>query len=243
MIKYIIENSYSGLLTAVFNKYKDNDSEIEIISNISNYSFLDSIKSIKCDTQKALRVDNKLKTILKPINYKGIKTALKSGCEDKYTIIFNYICEVINVESDVTDNFNNSNVFKYNELLSKIKLEVHRFTGFIRFNLLKNDIYYAKFNPDNDICELLLPHFIKRFPLMKFVLHDENHNVLSAYDGKHSKTVKAYFKLNQKLDSLGKLFKTYCESVSIKERKNLKLMKNYMPKRYHINAPEKDELL
>ena len=78
---------------------------------------------------------------------------------------------------------------------------------------------------------------------MKFVLHDENHNVLSAYDGKHSKTVKAYFKLNQKLDSLGKLFKTYCESVTIKERKNLKLMKNYMPKRYHINAPEKDELL
>ena len=44
-------------------------------------------------------------------------------------------------------------------------------------------------------------------------------------------------------DEFATLFKTYYNSIFIKERKNERTMLGFMPKRYHKNLPEKNELL
>ncbi len=40
-----------------------------------------------------------------------------------------------------------------------------------------------------------------------------------------------------------RLFKEYYQHIAIQERKNTKLMLNFMPRRYHKNLLERDELL
>ncbi len=78
---------------------------------------------------------------------------------------------------------------------------------------------------------------------MAFILHDYHFNVLCAYNNGEKKIIRTKIPPLKIKDEASVLFKAYYNSVNIKERKNLKLMKNYMPKRYHKNMFEKDELV
>ena len=78
---------------------------------------------------------------------------------------------------------------------------------------------------------------------MPFIIHDLNHNVISAYNNGKSKTVYQSLEPMNISDEFEKLFKTYYDTIFIKERQNEKCMLNFMPKRYHKNMPEKNELI
>ena len=239
---YIIENSLENLLTAVFESYKNKDKQVSIFTNTCQTSCLEETKIIKTDGEKANRVEKALRKILN-YSYNHIKLAFRSGETSKNTVIFNYICETVNANDNISENFANSSVYSFYEIFRKVQKEVHHLKGFIRFSKTEEGIYYATFSPDNDVCDLLLPHFIKRYSSMPFILHDYKYNKLCAYNGKESKIVYEKIPPLKVKDEVNFLFKTYYKTVNIKSRQNIKLMKNYMPKRYHINMPEKDELL
>lgn len=238
MIKYLIDDSYEGLLTAVYYAYKSKENVQEVVSYTAQLSLLDQIKKVPLEYDLATKVDNKLKKIMSLNSYRELKLSLRSGEKDKLTIIFKYVIYTIDSESDVSKNFLNKWVLKFSELIYKIKHEIHRYTGFIRFQKTVEGIYYANFLPDNNICDLLLPHFIKRYNSMPMILHDLKYDVLSAYNGKESKIVNKKLPPLKVDDSVIELFKKYYKSVNIESRRNLKLQRNYMPKRYAKFMPE-----
>ena len=130
------------------------------------------------------------------------------------------------------------------DLLKQITFEIHRFEGFIRFEESVDGYYYAHFSPDNDITWLLMPHFTARFANQAFIIHDVKRNVLGMYDGQNSSQVNAEDRqvtiyLSEEELNFKKLWQTYYKSVNIKERKNHKLMKNFLPVRYWEHLPEK----
>lgn len=239
---YIIENSLENLFTAVFESYKNKDKRVSVYCENCQTSCLEETKIIKTDGEKAKRVEKSLKKIL-GYSFNHIKLAFRSEENDKNTIIFNYICETVNANENISENFANLSVYSFYEILRKVQKEIHHLHGFIRFSKTEEGIYYAPFYPDNDVCDLILPHFIKRYRSMPFILHDYKFNKLCAYNGKESKIISEKIPPLKIKDDINSLFKTYYQSVNIESRKNLKLMKNYMPKRYHVNMPEKDELL
>lgn len=244
MINYVYDGTFLGLLTVVFESYKSKIFPNKIYKkNCFQLDLTIKNKEIITSLEKANRVKVKLLKLLEKNNYNQLKVAFFSTLLDKDLIIFYYIKEIIDCGLDVSNNYQNSNIFAYSVLIKKVKFEVHRFLGFIRFSQLDNGIYYAVFEPDNLINELILPHFIKRYKTMPFILHDVKNGVISWYNTKNYKTIyKKIPKLNSK-DEFEKLFKTYYESVNIKSRKNTRNMFNFMPKRYHKNLPEKNELL
>ena len=240
---YLIENSYYGLLSAVYKYYTEKPNDVKIFDNFSQLSFIDEVFSVITEEKNAKRIDDRIKKLLSRSNYYDINLALKSGDENKFNIIFKYVCEILDTQKDVSDNYNSESVFKFNEILLKVKKEIHHLKGFIRFSKCENGIYYSYFKPDNDILEKILPHFINRYKSMPFILHDIAFDKLCAYNGNEYKIVNKKIPPLKVKDDFNKLFKIYYESVNIKSRKNLKTMRNYMPKRYQINMPEKDELL
>lgn len=243
MKTYIIKDTFNGLLSAIFYYYANKDNNVLVFSNYNKTSFIDEIIEIEENPNNALRVNTKLKKILKLGSYNKIFIALKSGNENKYTIVFNYLVESINHSQDISTFLSNKSVYAFYEITSQVLLEAHRYKGFIRFNKTSDGIYYACFSPDNDICELIFPHFIRRFTSMPFILHDTTFNRLCAYNGKEKRVATKKLQPLKINDEISKLFKTYYDSVNIESRKNTKLMLNYMPKRYHKNMPEKNELL
>lgn len=55
----------------------------------------------------------------------------------------------------------------------KVSRESHRMLGLIRFRNLPEDIYYAPIKPDFNILTILAPHFARRLPSQKWVIHDK----------------------------------------------------------------------
>ncbi|MBO5889580.1 MAG: TIGR03915 family putative DNA repair protein [Clostridia bacterium] len=239
---YIIDNDLNSLYSAIFLAYSEKQFNVKVYSKNAQLTLFDEVKKVKTDTEKAKRVETLLKKILKG-NYSDIKLAFRSGLGDKNSIIFNYLIETINANKDISENFSNTSVLEFYEIVNKVKKEIHHLKGFIRFSKTNNGIYYAKFLPDNDVCDLILPHFKARYKSMPFILHDYKFNKLCAYNGKDSKIVNKKISPLTVSDDINLLFKTYYDSVNIIDRKNLRLMKNYLPKRYHVNMPEKNELL
>ena len=137
MIKYIIEDSYDGILSAIFDSFIFKEKPTMVTTFESQIDLLSSIKTIKITKEKVERVDKKLFSILSLTNYKLIKTALLSGQENKHFIIFNYLYKIISCNSDVSNMYNDSDIFNYYALVKKITLEAHRFKGFIRFSKSK----------------------------------------------------------------------------------------------------------
>ena len=235
---YVIDDSYNGLLSAIFESFLLKQTIEKVVTFWQEQNLFEQVFTIKCDTEKAKRVDTKLKKILSPYNYSQVKIALLSGIENKYTIIFNYLVKIINCGYDVSENFADNDMFLYNNLLKKIYLE--------RFNKTLSGIYYAKYSPDNDITCLIFPHFIKRFNIQPFIIHDEKRNVFALHNKSENAIIQGELdttKLGVTTDDYATLFKTYYNSVTIKERANRKLMLTYLPLRYNKYLVEKDELL
>lgn len=240
---YLIDGTFKGLLTAVFNAYLTKKFPSSVCCGNVQLEIGGETVKIQTDDVKAERVIKKLTKILDEKEFNNLKISLKSCDEAKYTVTFNYIVKTIDFGYSISTKFTDTTVFRFDKIVSRVLLEVHRFKGFIRFSKLDEGIYYAKYFPDNDINTLILPHFVKRYKNMPFIIHDTNHNVISAHLNGKTKTVTAKINPLKICDEANKLFKEYYQTVFIPERANSKTMLNFMPKRYHSNLPEKDELL
>ena len=186
-----------------------------------------------------------MKGVATPNVLKDLNLALKSGQENKFTVIFNYLKAVIdNKKIDVSKNFADQRILAFCDLLKKITNEIHRFKGFIRFEESRDGYFYAHYTPENDITWLLMPHFTARLADQAFIIHDTKRNVLALYDGQSVRQVDGgdgivTVYLSDEEVNFRKLWQTYYDSVNIKERKNHRLMKSFLPIKFWKNLPEK----
>lgn len=240
---FIIDGSADGLFTALFNAYLIKEFPTAISTGEIQLSFCENCIDVLTDKDKADRVFKKLEKILPHSELERIFIALKHDDPARFTIVFNYLKVIIDANKNLSEKFSDKRVFRFDNMVRQVLHEVHKFKGFIRFSKLENGIYYAKYEPDNDITQLIMPHFKARFKNMQFIIHDLKHDVIGAYSNGKSKIVNKQINALSVNDEFATLFKTYYNSIFIKERKNERTMLGFMPKRYHKNLPEKNELL
>ena len=242
MKRYLFDQTFIGIFTCAYYALK-NGEKPKICSNL-NYqpSLLFEDFEIESNTEIYKKVKNALIKISAK-TFKYLEIAFKSKNSEKYEVIFNCIIKTILSKQNLLENFSDEHFFSLNKIVDSVRLEAHRFLGFIRFSKTENGVFYSHFEPDNDVIEMILPHFLKRFYAIPFILHDVKHGKLIAcYKGKYIRRFNE-FKEAKVVDNYSKLFKNYYDTIYIKERKNEKAMNNFMPKRYHKNLPEKNELL
>ena len=246
MIIYLYDGSFDGLYTAIFESYERKEELNDITVTALSYGFFDTVRNIKTDKVKAERVKRKLNFLLKNESKIALDYAFRSNDENKEIIIYNYVKKILKVNADISDNYSDASIYALHTIYEKVRKERHLFLGFTRFSLTEYGIYYAKIAPDNNIADLLLPHFKRRYSSMPFIIHDEKRNIFACYnDNKTSvftsnEGAKLFKNVN---DNFAKLFKKYYDTVNIKQRKNLKTMRNFLPTKYHANLPERNELL
>ncbi len=239
---YVYDSTFEGIFTSAYYALKNKETP-KIYSKL-NYEPCFLLEHIEIETN--LEIYKKVKNALIKISAKTftyLEVAFKSNSDKRHEVIFNCIIKTILVKKDLLLNFSDFHFFNLNKIVDAVRLEAHRFLGFIRFSKSQNGVFYACFEPDNDIIDLILPHFKKRFYAIPFILHDvKNGKLYATFKGKTERHFNLYKKAKIS-DDYAKLFKTYYDTVFIKERKNERQMLNYMPRRYHKNMPEKNELL
>jgi probable DNA metabolism protein len=239
MIIYLYDDTFEGLLTAIYDTFYCKDlSSVSIFGkNEPNAPLLlGEIIEITTDKNKFKKVRDSIINKLDFLSFKKIYLVYLSNYEDKDMVIFKYLKTAFKLGHNV-HNFLNVDVIRLVENINrKVLNECHRFEGFIRFNYIDEKFLYSSIEPDNDILELLGDHFKNRFPREYFIIHDISRQKALIYNTNLYEIIdmdkETYEKLKFNNDEYTKLWKAYFKSTTIEERRNLKLQCRIMPKRY-----------
>ncbi len=239
MIYYFCDGTPESFFTAVFDAYNKecfitSDSEIQL--------------SLGCETVRVLADAEKCRRVLQGLKKydrnaeEDILTALRNCSAQKEQVCFLYIKCIFERKTAIKNAYSLPAVVDFNDLLYKITGETHRLKGLLRFKETANGTFYAPYSPDNNITDLLMPHFAARFKAEKFVIHDIERGIAGLYNGEYWITAhigKAEICLSENESTFESLWKEYYKSVNVKERPHEKQMKRSMPVRYWKFLPEK----
>lgn len=235
---YIYDDSFEGLLTAIYNSFYSKNPPTAIYgkgqSNVP--LLLDEIIEIITEKDKFIKVKDSIINKIDFLSLKKIYLVYLSNHEDKAIIIFKYLKIAFKLGNNV-HNFLNIDIIRLVDTINRrVSMECHRFEGFIRFNYIDKKFLYSSIEPDNDILELIGDHFKNRFSKEYFIIHDISREKALIYNQMSYEIIvldkDTYEHLKSNDDEYSNLWNAYFKSTTIEERKNLKLQCRMMPKRY-----------
>ena len=246
------DNTLEGFLTAVFEvfEYKYLDVNISGGNKNQNMFFSEPVHVIT-NIEKSDRVLARLEKQLGKDGVRQILYAFLSETEDVENILFRAIKYAVdNPSRNVFKDFSNADVLQVSKLVKSVGREKHRMEAFIRFELLKDGIYFAKIFPDFNVLTLIIRHFKNRYQDQKWLIYDFKRGYGVYYDLESTEVVTFDDDIQNKLqndDSIfdekeikyQKLWVEYFDHTNIKERKNTKLHVQHVPKRYWKYLTEK----
>lgn len=238
---YIFDGTKNGFLSAFLEAF--NDTHALVTSKQTQLPLGEEPIFVATNAERAERAENRLLSFDRDCMF-DLDRLLRCGQEDSEQTAFEYLRFLAQQKRPVGKQLAVPCVFKAVNYMKKVGLEIHHMHGFLRFMETESGALYAPFSPDNDICDLLAPHFRARLPKYPFVLHDIKRQKATVYDGKN--TFNAYLPHADVLISADeegwqKLWKGYYKAVNIPSRERIRQMKNFMPVRYWKHLPEKQE--
>lgn len=240
---FLYDGSFEGLLTSIYHSFY---SPIPPDSIYEKNTFQADMLTIPTIIETDIDKMNKVKTAIihkiDSITVRNVYLIYLSNENEKGIIMYSYLKEAFKLGSDIHNFLHLDIVKKVNLLCRRVKLEAHRFKGFVRFSYINNQFLYSTINPDNNILELICPHFMNRFSNENWIIHDVNRNIAGVYN-QHSLEIfyvepEEFNNIKNLKDEYSILWKEYFNSTNIKERENIRLQKRMMPKRYWAHIPE-----
>ncbi|MEO2605184.1 TIGR03915 family putative DNA repair protein, partial [Clostridium butyricum] len=151
-------------------------------------------------------------------------------------VIFKYLKSAFKYKKNIHAFLHIDIVRQIDEIKKRVSFEAHKFKGFVRFKSIDNNFLYCSIEPDNNILELIGDHFMKRFSNEYWIIHDIYRNKAIIYDTNKYEIIELLQddckNLLDHKDEYSSLWKCYFKFTTIEERKNLRLQRQMMPKRY-----------
>lgn len=260
----VYESSFEGWLSAVFYVYENrlqNQPYLQLI-DIDDYqpSLIDTASYVAVDDIKAQRVLTKLNNVF---GHSGMRQLLwgflseKQGIGSVLFLVVKYALDYPNRQ--VLEDLGNLAVLELAQTVKSVGREKHRMEAFVRFEHTKEDIYFARVEPDFNVLPLIGEHFRQRYQDQQWAIYDLKRGYGIFYD--QSKSVKGKPAALQTIVDVTdevlfnpssihseqekqyqRFWQGYFANVNISERKNPRLHKQYLPQRYWKYLTEKQVL-
>lgn len=242
MIDYLYDGTFEGLLTCIYNHYYVDKAAGIYTRDQYQPSLLNGYMEVETDEDKATTVYDAIEKKISGYDLKRVYRAFLTCDPDKEMKILNYIVLGFRKGSSVSMLHGNDTVLAVQALEKKISVEKERMLQFVRFSVMKNNILYARIEPDNDVLELTVHHFCDRYRNDPFVIHDvKRSKALIALQGEWYISHFEERDVPEATDdekAYRRLWKNYFDNIAIKERKNTRCQRNFMPTRYWKNLTE-----
>ena len=248
----IYDGSFDGFLTGIFEIYEYGLKEVVIMKETEwQTNIFGNEHLVITDKRKVERV---WKGLQQRLSGKGLGQIYKAFLSEFIQIentLLAYIQHAFRSSGSVEYDFSHPAVLTVSQTATKVAKEKHRMEAFVRFQLTKDNLYYATVQPDYNVLPLICDHFEKRYADQQWLIYDVQRRYGIYYDLKttevveinfhdqtsHGKNVQAIIAEEEMLYQV--LWQQYFESVNIAARKNLKLHIQHMPRRYWRFLTEK----
>ena len=250
---FSFDNTFEGFLTLVFESYYHKQFPDEILSGEGSQGFLFGAEmAVVTDDQKAERVWNGIVNKSSEDNAHRIYRVFLSELPESPLLLMKYVRLILESGKNEETNFSAPEVVEFNTLHQKVCREAQRIHMFTRFQKTVEGSYYASFAPMYNVLPLCIPHFRDRFADQQWIIYDLKRNYGFLYDLKSvTRIVFDDLKVNPLNGQLHpsllaedeklfqKLWKHYFKSICIEERRNDKVHRQHLPKRFWKYLPEK----
>lgn len=249
----IYDGSFNGFLTAVFVAFDEKINVADIQKNGQGQNGLFSeTETIFTHVEKAKRVWNGIRNK----NHNAIANvyfAFLSETEGVELMLYTYIQKLMATTLEKQMDYSDGIVLYIDQLAKKVGREKHRMEAFVRFQLTKDDIYFANIEPDFDVLPLISKHFRNRYADQQWLIYDVKRKYGIYYNLDRVEMVslnlkEIHFNKIHKSDAFlseeydyQTLWNDYFKSTGIKSRINPKLHTQHVPKRYWKYLSEKKE--
>lgn len=246
------EDTPQGIFSAVYEawelKLDLNTVSLQAVNDRNNHNLelFAEYKQVTTNQEKAKKVMNTLQTRYSQKTMEEIYYIACSAAADKGEVIFQCIRALLRMGKRATMQLSNPYMLRAMELFRNVANERHHFLGFLRFMESSQNILIGRMQPQNNITELLMPHFAERFPQERFIIWDVERNLagiheqgdeywilfLSAEQERHLAQVCSH------KDGSEDLWRIFLEGISIRERENRKLQQSNLPLRFRTYMTE-----
>lgn len=251
---FLYDNTFEGFLSTVFHRY---ETKIEPSAILGNRTYQSNIfaKKHKIDTVEphAKRVWQGIEKKTNKELCQKIYRVFLSGEPNVELLLMEFIKKCFSTGGKVDEDLTDPTVLAFNKINRKVTFEAHRAIMFIRFQKTSDGTYFAPFDPQYNVLPLCIKHFKDRFSDQKWVIYDTRRNYGYFFDLEQVSEIKIKNSQvhpisgsidRESLDSseldFQALWNDYFQSINIVERKNPKVHKQFLPKRFWKYLPEKN---
>ncbi len=239
----LYDGSFEGLLAAVFDSYSYSPPPQSLdTADIYQPRLGCRYQEAAADPQKTARVIAGVRRCMGNLGYRKIWQAFLHDGGDKATVIYRYIRLGMREGERIHHMLTHPVVMALDKLVALTGREANFLTEFIRFSELEGHVYYAEITPEHYVLPLVMPHFAARMNTQPFLIHDKTHGVAGVYDrsGWYLVSTEDMTVPSLSADEVAyrRLWKTFYDTIAIKERINPNLRRQLMPKKYWKNMTE-----
>ena len=243
MNTYLYDGTFDGLLTAYFYAYKDTNLYTICAQAKHQPALHETVKQIATQTDKAERIRKSVYDKLSSTVMYNLYLLYLSELPDCDVLGLRYLRLCYQHGISINQAKHHPVIRQVEDYRYKVTRELDRMKGFLRFQQIDKQVYYAKFAPDHNQLPLLRRHLMRRFSDQKWIVHDQRRNIALVYNLFDSMIVpltqeEATALLQDKQDDYIHLFQRYFNTIAIKERTNKRLQDQSMPHRYRQYMPE-----
>lgn len=252
MPAFVYDQSFEGLLTVIFEAFRQKTFPEALLSPDDDPPLLASrIVEVETDPEKAGRVWAGLEKKLSPLALKQFIYAWLTGEAAEAELAVRYVRAVFGGVRE-TD-FSHPDVMGLRRTAFKVGREKEQMLQFVRFQKTVDGVYFAAVNPVYNVVPLVLDHFADRFADQKWIIYDLGRGFGFYYDLESLCEIDFYKPVDQKTGRLNEAelaegetllqeaWRAYFAAVSIPERANPRLQRQYMPKRFWPYLTEKQK--
>lgn len=243
MIVYVCEDSLEGVFTGIYRAYEERREHGNTFLSLTDEPMLFAeYVAVEPDRQRTLKVINTLRRRFGEEDYLSLCKALAAEDPDKAQAVYQTVVDGLkrNVKpGHLFDNLSDDNVNKAFSLARGTGREIQHLQGFVRFQELEKKVLYSVIGPKNNILTFLMPHFADRLPQEHFVIYDDVRNLFGLHPAgrqwyllQGEETAVPVLRLSEEEEQYQELFRQFCRTIAIRERRNLNLQRNMLPLRF-----------
>ena len=250
MTVFFYDKTFEGLLTAIFDTYKRKTVPDSLLENGAILPmFCTETHEVISDEEKSGRVWKSLEKKLSKYSLNMLMLVWLSEEPGSDMLLFRYICKCIDSKENQETSFADSDTLEAHNIAKKVAHEQLYIKQFVRFQKTADGIFFAPIAPRHNALPLTIDHFKDRYSDQKWIIYDTVRNYGYFYDLHKVEEItinadSASFAniapelLAENEGLYQEMWSEYFKALTIKERLNLRLQKQHMPKRFWNNITE-----
>ncbi len=255
MLSIHYDSTFEGFLSAVFEIYRQHLDVGEMVpsrpyetSAPQNADLFMQPFQIETNSDSARRLARAIVNRAGSDIFDLLQTAFRSEEKSIEMRILAYLRKLFATESPgYAKNPASEEMLPLLKIAQAVSREMGNMLGMVRFDKSPDGMYVSEIEPKYNIVDMLTGHFRGRFPGMRWAIIDSLRGYGVYYDGKYATMVEvpnpAEISKSAPPDEFTRMWKSYYDSMAIKERLNPGLLKRCLPVRYWKHLPERQRSL